>query len=148
MRSPSEALPARATALFRWSKNSLAVGETCARLSSARAKFGSSEIALSKCAMESVMRSFSARSRPARNSFRASSDEVVIAILPAFAVAFDDEEEAGLLGSTCWQPTNVTTPNSRNKCVKDLSFPIGRRLPGRVACELDEFPFRMIVVLL
>ena len=86
MRSPSEALSDSATAFFRWSKNSLAVGETFARLSSASAKFGSREIALSKCAIESVMRSFSDRSRPARNSFRASSDEVVTGILPVFAV--------------------------------------------------------------
>ena len=49
IRSPSEALPASDTALFRCSKNSLAVGETAARFNSARAKFESSEIALSKC---------------------------------------------------------------------------------------------------
>src|SRR5882724_1210472 len=80
--SPSETLSARPTALFRCSKNSLAVGELLARANSAEAKSGSSVRALSKCCRESWARSFSARSRPCRNSFRASSDLVVIRTLP------------------------------------------------------------------
>ena len=60
-------------------------------------------MALSKCAMESVMRSFSDRSRPARNSLRASSDEVVMAILPLFPAGADGAEAVAVLGSTCWQ---------------------------------------------
>src|SRR5215207_3952305 len=121
MRSPSDALSASVTAFFRWSKNSLAVGETFARLNSASAKFGSREIALSKCAMESVLRSFSDNSRPARNSFRASSDEVVTAILPVFAVDSDALEEVALFGSTCSQPAKATALISSTK------YPRGRK---------------------
>jgi hypothetical protein len=43
------------------------------------------------------MRSFSDKSRPARNSFRASSDEVVIGILPLGALG---AEALALFGST------------------------------------------------
>lgn len=51
------------------------------------------------------MRSFSEKLRPARNSFRASSDEVVIGILPVVAVAPAD---AALFGSTGWQAENIS----------------------------------------
>src|SRR5689334_2570223 len=119
MRSPSDALPESVTALFRCSKNSFAVGETLARLSSASAKFGSSEMALSKCAMESVMRSFSCKSRPARYSLRASSEAVVTAILPLFAGAFAD---VALLDSTCWHPARIKAPSSRSKGANGLGL--------------------------
>ena len=81
-RSPSDAFWESATAFRRWSKNSFGVAPAFARLSSASAKFGSSEIALSKCWMESCPCSFSASSRPCRNSFFAASDAVVTGILP------------------------------------------------------------------
>src|SRR5215213_10485216 len=108
MRSPSDALSARATAFLRCSKNSFGVGDTFARRSSASAKFGSSEIALSKCAIESVMRSFSDRSRPARNSLRASSDDVVTGILHLFPAVAGAVEAVAVFGSTCWQAEDAS----------------------------------------
>src|SRR5689334_245053 len=80
--SPSETLSARLTAFFRCSKNSFAVGELLARPSSADAKFGSREMALSKCWRESCASSFSNSSRPVWNSFFASSELVVMGIFP------------------------------------------------------------------
>ena len=50
---PSDALSAKATALFRCSKNSLAVAPELARANSAEANSGSSAMALSKCWTES-----------------------------------------------------------------------------------------------
>src|SRR6185503_16962666 len=145
MRSPSDALSARATAFFRCSKNSLAVGETFARLSSASAKFGSSARALSKCAIESVTRSFSARSRPARNSLRASSDEVVMAILPLVEGLSVD----AVAWSTCWQPvktsaliSNVSTKDVR-RCACRM---VGGTPPHRQTyAELGENEMRLVV---
>src|SRR6266850_351148 len=89
-RSPSDALPESATALLRCSKKSLAVGALLARANSADAKSGSSAMALSKCAIDSWASSFSARSRPCRNSFFASSDLVVMGILPPSEAAEAD----------------------------------------------------------
>jgi tRNA threonylcarbamoyl adenosine modification protein YjeE len=78
-RSPSDAF---VESLRRWSKKSLGDGAAFARLSSASAKPASSEIALSKCWIESCACSFSASSRPCRNSFFAASEAVVTGILP------------------------------------------------------------------
>src|ERR1044072_9388610 len=58
--------------------------------------------------MESVMRSFSDRLRPARNSFRASSDEVVTGILPAVAPA--GAEGAALFDLTASQTEKISAP--------------------------------------
>src|SRR5215469_13249027 len=81
--SPSEALSARLTALFKWSKNSLAVGELLALASSAIAKSGSSAMALSKCCRESWASSFSDSARPCKNSALASFDFVVMGTFSA-----------------------------------------------------------------
>src|SRR5208283_5207282 len=106
--SPSEVLSARLTALFRCSKNSLAVGELLARASSAVAKSGSSAMALSKCCRESWASSFSERSRPCKNSALASFDFVVIATLPA------SEEGAGFaLALVLLHAVHVVTINTR-----------------------------------
>src|SRR5947209_6977830 len=80
--SPSDVLSARLTALFRCSKKSFAVGALLALANSAVAKFGSSAIALSKCLSDSCASNFSKSSRPIWNSFRASSEVVVIGIFP------------------------------------------------------------------
>src|ERR1700757_3579512 len=89
--SPFEALAARLTAFFWCSKNSLVVGELTARASSADANSGSSASALSKCGRDSCASSRSERSRPVRNSLRASSELVVMGIFPL------SEEAATLL---------------------------------------------------
>src|ERR1041385_1404386 len=67
--------------------------------------------------MESVMRSFSWRSRPARYSLRASSDEVVMAILPLLADPAGAEPVA-LPGLTCSHPATSNAETSRSKDAK------------------------------
>src|SRR5579864_3208132 len=89
--SPFEAFDARLTAFFWCSKNSLVVGELTARASSADANSGSSASALSKWGSDSCASSRSEKSRPVRNSLRASSELVVMGILPP------SEEAATLL---------------------------------------------------
>jgi hypothetical protein len=58
----------RRDGLRECARNSVPVGDAFARASSASPKDGSSAIALSKCAIESVTRRRSARLRPSRNS--------------------------------------------------------------------------------
>src|SRR5206468_209420 len=90
------------------SKNSLAVGELLARANSAEAKSGSRASALSKCCRESCARSFSARSRPCRNSFFASSDFVVTGTLPPPLATGDIAPVLELL-----QPVNTVAVSER-----------------------------------
>src|ERR1700722_6875800 len=87
--SRSETWLPRFTPFCMCAKNSLGVGELLARANSAVAKSGSSARALSKCSRESCARRRSERSRPSRYSFRASSDFVVMGILPSEAETDD-----------------------------------------------------------
>src|SRR5689334_24074291 len=73
------------------------------------------------------MRSFSDRSRPARNSLRASSDVVVIAILPSpLAFALFPIDAVVLFGST-WHPASTSKTKIR---LNDLRRDIVGSLPG------------------
>src|SRR6266508_2491687 len=134
--SPLEALSARLTALLRCSKNSLPVGAELARLSSARAKVGSSEAAFSKCAMESVMTNLSARSRPCRNSVFASADAVVTGIFPAL-------RGVGLVsavgaGASFFAQAQVATPAATPSIQRRARHRFGRMMSS-LACEYGGF---------
>src|ERR1700686_1398810 len=121
--SPLEALSARLTAFFRCSKNSFPGGLTLALLSSAEAKLGSSEIALSKCCIESCISNFSLRSRPCRNSFRASSEEVVMGILPAaFGSVFVATAFLLVLSATFAQPLSATVAATIRETKRSLDL--------------------------